>query len=497
MTGISQLVGLCALLVVFQALYARYRGGLNAIPGPLSASMSNIWKVLAVYHNDTHRRNVALHRKYGPVVRIGPNTISFSSAEALQTIHGSRQAYAKSDFYKPTSAQFEGAPLVNLFSARDINYHSSLKRRVGSLYTKTAAQSLEPKIDSCVSLFTQKIAAQISHDNPVRLNLSSWVHFFAFDCLGEINVSRKFGFLETGRDINHIIETSDHILIKTGLCSRDMGRSIPLWKLISKSLSYNKKVLTARKYTSTVVRERLRNPTSETDMLNNFIQLRKNKPDSLSEREIIGALYIHLMAGHDVMAVTLGAVLYYVARNPRVEEKLRHELAVLKKGQPVAFDKLTKLPYLDAVIHESLRIHGNTGLVNERVVPKGGAMIDGFHIPGGTIVGINPWVIHGNTDLFGDDVDVFRPERWIKGPEEKIMEMRRDLFGFGAGPRMCIGKNIAMIQLFKFLAEFYSNFTAVLVDEKQEWHVVGNWVTKQTGMDMYVSRAEDYKPRNV
>ncbi|KAI1735608.1 hypothetical protein F4680DRAFT_435167 [Xylaria scruposa] len=54
------------------------------------------------------------------------------------------------------------------------------------------------------------------------------------------------------------------------------------------------------------------------------------------------------------------------------------------------------------------------------------------------------------------------------------MEMRRNLFGFGAGPRMCIGKNIAMIQLCKFLAEFYSYFTAVLVDKKQEWHVIGN-----------------------
>ena len=82
----------------------------------------------------------------------------------------------------------------------------------------------------------------------------------------------------------------------------------------------------------------------------------------------------------------------------------------------------------DAVIHESLRIHGNLGLINERITPPGGANIDGYHIPGGTIVGINPWVIHRNTDIFGKDVDVFRPERWLEGPVDDIGEMKRNLF---------------------------------------------------------------------
>ncbi|KAH9908161.1 benzoate 4-monooxygenase cytochrome P450 [Xylariomycetidae sp. FL2044] len=489
MFGVLSLVGLGALLVVCQALYARYRGGLNAIPGPALASVSNIWKILAVYHDDMPRRNVEVHRKYGPVVRIGPNTVSFSSLEALHTIHGSRQAFPKSDFYKPASARFEGAPLLNLFSAQDVNYHASLKRRVATLYTKSAAQSLEPKIDDCVSLFTQKIREHVSSGNTAPLDMSSWAHFFAFDCLGELNVSRKFGFLESGRDIRGMIDATDKVLSKTGFYAQ--APILQAWRRVEEFLINPRgSINPILQYTSTVVTERLREPTKDADMLNKFIQLRDSEPDILAVREIIAAIYINLMAGHDVLAVTLRAVLYYVARNPTVGEKLRDELAVFKGDHPVPYDELLKLPYLDAVIHEALRFHGNTGLVNERSVPRGGAVIDGFHIPEGTIVGVNPWVLHRNTDLFGPDVDVFRPERWIDSPEGRVLEMRRSLFAFGAGPRMCIGKNIAMVQLFKFLAEFYRNFTAVLADEKQEWHVVGNWVTKQTGMDMVVSRAE-------
>ena len=86
---------LCALWLSFQMIWTRYSSGLSAIPGPFSASFSNLWKVLAVYKDEMPPRNIAVHRKYGPVVRIGPKHVSFSSPGALQIIHGSRQAYPK------------------------------------------------------------------------------------------------------------------------------------------------------------------------------------------------------------------------------------------------------------------------------------------------------------------------------------------------------------------------------------------------------------------
>ena len=83
------------VLSCLQTLRTRYRRGLTTIPGPFIASISNLWKINAVYKGDMPRRNMAVHQKYGPVVRIGPNHVSFASPQALHTIHSSRQAYAK------------------------------------------------------------------------------------------------------------------------------------------------------------------------------------------------------------------------------------------------------------------------------------------------------------------------------------------------------------------------------------------------------------------
>ncbi|OQD61524.1 hypothetical protein PENPOL_c016G07209 [Penicillium polonicum] len=490
------LVALCALCLAFQLLRTRYHGGLNAIPGPFSASFCNLWKILAVYNNDMPRRNISVHKKYGPVVRIGPKHVSFSSPEALHIIHGSRQAYPKSDFYNPAAAPFEGSPLLNLFSVRDVSYHSSLKKVIGGLYTKAAVLDLESKIDTCVEMFTNQLRKRTQDDGPTNVDMSLWVHLFAFDCLGELNVSKKFGYLDTGRDFNGFIEGSDKVLIKTGL----FGQA-PFLQVIRKLIDTRwgaEKLNPVLKYTTAVVRQRLEKPTETPDMLNSFLALRKAQPEKLSIRDITGSIYINLMAGHDVLAVTLRTILYYVARSPRVEDKLRGELATIithyRPTDAIPYTETSKLPYLGAVINESLRIHGNLGLINERVTPPEGARIDGYHIPGGTIVGISPWVIHRNTEIFGEDVETFRPERWLDGPEDSIQEMKRNLFSFGAGPRMCIGKNIAMMQIYKFITQFYRHFTFELASPEKDWHVIGNWVTKQTEMDMLVTQA---KPRQI
>ena len=84
--------------------------------------------------------------------------------------------------------------------------------------------------------------------------------------------------------------------------------------------------------------------------------------------------------------------------------------------------------YSVAVINEAFRIHPAVGLILERYVPSGGETISGFHLPEGTIVGINAWVLHQNKEIFGEDAQRFRPERWIESSPEQLKEMRRNLF---------------------------------------------------------------------
>jgi hypothetical protein len=88
------------LLLITYIVYTRYFAGISHIPGPFSASISNFWKISAAWHQQMPQRNISLHRKYGPLVRIGPNMISVDDPSALSTIYGFKPIYLKVR-YKP------------------------------------------------------------------------------------------------------------------------------------------------------------------------------------------------------------------------------------------------------------------------------------------------------------------------------------------------------------------------------------------------------------
>jgi cytochrome P450 len=138
-------------------------------------------------------------------------------------------------------------------------------------------------------------------------------------------------------------------------------------------------------------------------------------------------------------------------------------------------------------------------------------------LPHGTIVGVNAWVLHRNKSIFSQDADVYRSERWLDISTEKKALKKKHLFTvrivfvqfvfhtntpcalliscffpyikkFGAGPHTCIGQNIAMIQIHKVAAAFIWRFDIHLAQPDRSWKVMGSWVTKQSDMDMVVSR---------
>jgi hypothetical protein len=92
----------------------------------------------------------------------------------------------------------------------------------------------------------------------------------------------------------------------------------------------------------------------------------------------------------------------------------------------VTFTEGQSLTYVQACIKEGLRIHPVVGMLLERIVPEGGATFDGVFLPGGTIVGMNPWVIARDKKVYGEDAEDFRPERWIEATPAELKLMERN-----------------------------------------------------------------------
>ena len=131
----------------------------------------------------------------------------------------------------------------------------------------------------------------------------------------------------------------------------------------------------------------------------------------------------------------------------------------------------------------------------------------GKFLPEGTVVGCNAWTVHRDKNIYGADADDFRPERWmasegskditneakiqakIEAKRNQIRRMENLSFAFGGGPRVCIGKNIAMLEIIKFIPEFFRRFDVQLVDPAR-YKLRPGWLVLQEGLDCRLRRRD-------
>jgi cytochrome P450 len=171
-----------------------------------------------------------------------------------------------------------------------------------------------------------------------------------------------------------------------------------------------------------------------------------------TQAELASESNLLLVAGSDTTATTLSAVFFYLLRNPNILEKLRSEIEdSFSNVDEINHAKLTGLPYLRAVIDETMRLAPPVAGALPRDVLEGGIHVDGIFIPEGTEVGVPIYAIHHNKEYYPDPFD-FKPERWIvnekQGVRKADVERAQSAFTpFSIGHRGCIGKNLAYVEL--------------------------------------------------
>jgi len=142
----------------------------------------------------------------------------------------------------------------------------------------------------------------------------------------------------------------------------------------------------------------------------------------------------HLVAGIDTTSEALCCLMHQLSlpESSHVQNRLINEI---RQKEDQASDNL---PYLEAVIKEGLRCFSPIPMSQPRYAPAGGCTIDGYPMPGGTIVSCQGYSVHRlNEDVFVDGDD-FVPERWLD--EKKALEMNRIFLTFGVGARGCTGQ---------------------------------------------------------
>lgn len=165
------------------------------------------------------------------------------------------------------------------------------------------------------------------------------------------------------------------------------------------------------------------------------------KPDGMRDLQMASECADHFLAGIDTTSDTLMFLIWSLSLpgNEKFQAKLREEVSAIpaeslnKQGIPKA-EVADKCVYLQAVIKETLRLYAPLPSTEPRSTGED-TTIDGYVIPKDTVVGMSPWIMHRNEDVFKDPL-VFDPERWLG---EKASELNRWFWGFSSGGRMCIG----------------------------------------------------------
>ena len=179
------------------------------------------------------------------------------------------------------------------------------------------------------------------------------------------------------------------------------------------------------------------------------------EPDTkLTGKQIHDHILTFLAAGHETTAIALVWTMYLLSRYPQVRSKLQEEICSVLGGREPTSEDLARIPYLDWVLDESMRLYPPAWL-QMRLVSKE-SEIDGVKLPVGTLLVLSQWVMHRLPEIW-QDAGVFKPERWDPANEQNIPPGA--YFPFGGGPRTCIGMPLAQLEARIILASILQRYT--------------------------------------
>ncbi|OJD31135.1 cytochrome p450 [Diplodia corticola] len=446
------------------AIYRLYLHPLSHVPGPPLAALTSLWLYWHSYRGTEARVIDALHGRYGALVRIAPGEVDVSRGEALAAIYGGGGGggtggggFRKAACYR----NFDIEGHQSIFSAVDPAHRAPRAKAVVGLFSTRAIRGDGGRGEAVIRGVAERMCSRWEAEKRrakaeaaprgerARLDMLNLARSLALDAVSEYLFGRSYGGVEeglkdAGGDASHGGELSASQFVNTFVA---VGRFfyLPNWIFIAVealAMRFNvekheveSSMGTVASFVKDIVEEAEKDGRKET------------YPGRLLEagftKDETSAQCMDLMfAGTDSTGMNLATACWWLAKKPEVYKLLHDEILASPDADPQT------MPYLSAVVKETLRISMANPTRLPRVVPPQGWNFESTFIPPGTIVGLSPFTLHFNPDVFPCPHE-FMPERW----EEPTAEMLRDHIPFGLGSRACIARNLATVELYLALKE--------------------------------------------
>ncbi|KAL9599801.1 MAG: hypothetical protein Q9219_003587 [cf. Caloplaca sp. 3 TL-2023] len=437
-------------------------------PGPKSAAATPIPYVKNLLNGDMVTWVMGLHAKYGEVVRITPDELSFISPSAWQDIYVTKPQLPK--VTKGIFQSYNGVPpLTTLVSPEE---HMRQRRILSHAFSERALREQEDILKKYTDLLITKLHEQTtSTEKPsATLDITKWYNYTTFDTIGDLCFNDPFHSLENSADHPWVATIFDGL--KFGVLLTAFHHFPPMPALVKRIMpqSVKDKAKQHFDWSHDKISRRLEAKTNRPDFMT-YILGNNDGKEKISRDEIDSNGALLILAGSETSATTCSASTFYILKNPAVYERLRAEI----RGAFDSMDAITipaagKLTYLHAVITEALRLHPPGPVAVLRMVDRRGIVISGHEIPIGTRCGVPQKTTFRSPRNFVEP-NSYVPERWLPEADAKYDADRKDAHEpFLVGPRNCIGKPLAWAEMKLILCKVLWSFDMELTeDTKEDW----------------------------
>ncbi|WYZ43973.1 hypothetical protein EsH8_VII_000409 [Colletotrichum jinshuiense] len=382
-----------------------------------------------------------LHNKYGPVVRTAPDALSYIKAAQWKEIYGhkppSQLEFSKDEKY---FSGLKGEPII---LNADRHYHGYIRKLFIHGFSEKAMREQEPVLKEHVDVLFRKLAFGESFDCLNTSNLHTWIKIF-------FALAKFLSYHQIISRLPKLIQLPVTLLV--------MPKNI------------RSDVKTLKELQSEKVNHRLQTEASVPDFMESLISAYNT--GKMSYEQLEGNSQILIAAGSETTATLLSGLTFLLLKNPRVLEKLTKEIrGTFSSPDEITFAGLNTCKYLLACIEEGLRVYPPSPQPHHRVVPPGGATVDGDFLPEGVSVSI-PIYAASHSPANWTRPEEFAPERWTGEDAQFAGDERSASQAFQLGPRGCIGRNLAYAEIKTIIARLVLEFDIENVTE-------GDWIGEQ------------------
>ncbi|KAF2729296.1 benzoate 4-monooxygenase cytochrome P450 [Polyplosphaeria fusca] len=471
-TALIAVIALTILHRILLTLYRLFLHPLASYPGPLLWTTSRLPFQLSWLRGTIHRDLLSLHARHGPVIRVAPNQLAFSTPRAWKDIYGNvgPRAFWRDPLYNH--------PPVNgvdhLICALDEGTHARHRRLLAKGFTGEALGRQEEIVKGYMNKMVQRVGEE-AEKGPV--DLGAWLNYATFDITGDLMFGESFGCLE-GSTLHPwvaLVFGALEAITYITFVKQFPWLNAVLMRMVPKSVlqkGIDHFEMSAEKADKRIEMGAERPDFMSSVLKNGFSEVHgthAEKEKVMSRAEIHSNSYILIMAGSETTATASSGICYYLCKYPKAMQRVCAEVrAAFSSEVDIRFDNTTNLKYLNAVIEEGLRIYPPVPFAFPRRPPPGGAMADGYFVPEGTTVAIYHYPTSHSPHNFHLPDD-FIPERWL-GEDPRFANDKLDAVRpFQLGPTGCLGKALAYAEMRYVLCKLLFCFDMSLSPESHEW----------------------------